>query len=61
MAPLARKGYASTTYSMMNMIPVVVNGGSPEKRTEHDGGTNRGFEQPFLSPRSSLEFEIGTY
>ena len=52
MASPTRKGHGSTAQSMRNMIPTVVNGGSPKKWTEHGRGTNRGFERPFLSPRS---------
>ena len=43
MAPLVRKVYSSSAYLTMNVIPVVVNGGSPEKWVEHGGGMARDF------------------
>ena len=61
MAPMARKVYGSTAYSMMNAILVVVNDGLPEKWTKHGGGMDRGFERSFLSLWSSPRLEIGTY
>ena len=38
-----------------------MNGDSPKKWTEHGGGTDRDFEQLFLSPRASPGLEIVTY
>ena len=61
MAPLVRKVYSSTAYLTMNVIPVVVNGGSSEKWKKHGECTYCGFERLFLSPRLLLELEIGTY
>ena len=58
---LARKGRASTVQSTRNTIPAVVSVGSPEKWSEHSGGTNHDFKRSFLSPWSSPGLKSDTY